>query len=296
MTHKQSKATLAFQACNYALLLLTSLVCLLPFVNLLAVSFSGSTAVNAGIVTFWPVDFTTKSYEYALTGGKFLAALWISVKRVGLGLLVNLSLVVLTAYPMSKTVQQLKGRNAYMLFFVFTMIFYGGMIPVYLLVSQLKLLNTLSALVLPGALPVSHMVIMMNFLRGLPAEIEEAATIDGAGPFLVLFRVVLPLMTPALATISLFIIVGHWNDWFNGMLYMQNPTHYPLQTYLQSLLRSFEDIMKLAGNNYAELLQRMNARTGRAAQLFLGALPVMLIYPLLQKHFTTGLVMGSVKG
>ena len=296
MTHKQSKATLAFQACNYALLLLTSLVCLLPFVNLLAVSFSGSTAVNAGIVTFWPVDFTTKSYEYALTGGKFLAALWISVKRVGLGLLVNLSLVVLTAYPMSKTAQQLKGRNAYMLFFVFTMIFYGGMIPVYLLVSQLKLLNTLSALVLPGALPVSHMVIMMNFLRGLPAEIEEAATIDGAGPFLVLFRVVLPLMTPALATISLFIIVGHWNDWFNGMLYMQNPTHYPLQTYLQSLLRSFEDIMKLAGNNYAELLQRMNARTGRAAQLFLGALPVMLIYPLLQKHFTTGLVMGSVKG
>lgn len=277
-------------------LILTSLICVLPFVNLLAISFSGSTPVNAGKVMFWPKEFTLKSYEFAFENGKFFVALWISVKRVLLGLAINLTMVVLTAYPLSKASSRLMGRNIYMGYFVFTMILSGGIIPTYLLISKLGMLNSLSALVLPGALPVSNMLILMNFLRGLPPEIEEAGIIDGAGPFNLLLRVILPLMKPSLAAVSLFIIVGHWNDWFSGMVYMQDTSLYPLQTYLQSLLKSFEEIMKINGDNYAGLLMMMNARTGRAAQLFLGSLPVMLVYPFLQKHFTKGLVMGSVKG
>jgi putative aldouronate transport system permease protein len=137
---------------------------------------------------------------------------------------------------------------------------------------------------------------MMNFMRGLPDELEESARIDGAGVFSVLFRILLPLLTPSIATVGLFCIVWHWNDWFSGMIYMQSSTMYPLQTYLRTLVVRMDDILRAAKGDYAKILQVMNARTGRAAQLFLGMIPVLAVYPFLQKHFTTGLVVGSVKG
>ena len=176
------------------------------------------------------------------------------------------------------------------------MIVSGGLIPTYLLVTQLGLLNSLWALVLPYALPVFSMIVLMNFIRGLPEELEEAALIDGANPMTVLFRVLLPLLTPALATVGLFSMVGHWNDWFSGLIYMQNTINYPLQTYLQMLLRNFEQIIRTSQGDFAQIIRLMDVRTGRAAQLFLGAIPIMLIYPFLQRYFTTGLVLGSVKG
>lgn len=285
-----------FPFINYCILIAAALTCVLPFVNLLAISFSGSTAVAAGHVTFWPIDFTLGSYEFALKGGKFFTALGISVLRVIVGVSINLLLMILTAYPLSKTKDKVAGRGIYMTFFIITMLINGGMIPTYLLITNLGMLDSIWALVLPGALPVYNMVILMNFMRSLPEEMEEAAMIDGAGPYRILFSIMLPVLKPALATVGLFCIVGHWNDWFSGMIYMQTPEHYPLQTYLQSLLRNFENIMRMASADYVKLLGMMNARTGRAAQLFLGALPVMLVYPFLQKYFTTGLVLGSVKG
>ncbi len=281
---------------NYCILGLLSLTCILPFLHLLAVSFSSSAAVSAGEVGFIPVDFTLYSYEFALKGGKFFAALWVSVKRVILGVLVNLVLMILTAYPLSKSKERVSGRNVYMTFFVITMLINGGLIPSYLVVTKLGLKNSIWSLILPGALPVYNMIILMNFMRGLPEEIEEAAMIDGAGPFRVLLQITLPVLKPALATVGLFSIVGHWNDWFSGMIYMNTPADYPLQTYLQTLLASFEQLMQKSGTDYTKLLSMMNARTGRAAQLFLGAIPIMLIYPFLQKYFTKGLVIGSVKG
>ena len=245
---------------------------------------------------FVPIDFTTAAYEFALRGGKFTDALWVSVKRVVLGTAVNMVLMVLTAFPLAHTKEKLAGRNIYMAFFVVTMIIGGGLIPTYILVVNLGLLNSIWALILPGALPVYNMVIMMNFMRGLPEEIEDAALIDGADVFQTLFRIILPLLTPSLATVGLFSIVGHWNEWFSGLIYMQNSNMYPLQTYLQTLIRDFEEILRMAQGDYALLLSMMNARTGRAAQLFLAALPVLAIYPFLQKYFTSGLVLGSVKG
>ena len=292
----KSKARKIFLVFDIVILSLLSLTCILPFVNLLAVSFSGSTAVAAGKVAFWPVDFTTYSYEFALKGGKFFKALLISIERVVLGVGVNLILMIITAYPLSKSKEKLKGRNIYMIFFVITMLINGGLIPTYLLVVKLGLKNSIWSLILPGALPVYNMIILMNFMRNMPAEIEEAAMIDGAGVFRILVQIILPLLKPALATVGLFCMVSHWNDWFGGMIYMNKPDDYPLQTYLQTLLQSFEQIMQKSSNDYASLLSMMNVRTGRAAQMFLGALPIMLVYPFLQKYFTQGLVLGSVKG
>lgn len=291
-----SPARKAFMAFNVIVLTLVSLTCILPFVHLLALSFSSSSAVAAGRVGFVPIDFTLAAYEFALRGGKFTAALWVSIQRVVLGTAVNMVLMVLTAFPLAHSREKLAGRNIYMAFFVVTMIISGGLIPTYILVVNLGLLNSIWALILPGALPVYNMVIMMNFMRGLPEEIEDAALIDGADVFQTLFRIILPLLTPSLATVGLFSIVGHWNEWFSGLIYMQNSSLYPLQTYLQTLIRDFEEILRMAQGDYALLLSMMNARTGRAAQLFLAALPVLAIYPFLQKYFTSGLVLGSVKG
>ena len=293
----KTRANRIFHFVNIFILAVVSLLCVLPFINLLAISFSDSAAVAAGAVGFTPVDFTLSAYEYALKGGKFIRALFISFERVFLGVGLNLILMVLTAYPLSKTRKKVAGRNIYMVYFVITMLVSGGMIPTYLVVTGLGLKDTIWALILPGALPVYNMVILMNFMRGIPEEIEEAAAIDGASPFQILTRVLLPILNPALATVGLLCFVTHWNDWFSGMIYMNNPDNYPLQTYLQSLLQNFEQLLRTqSSQDIQALLAQMDARTGRAAQLFLGAIPVMVIYPFLQKYFTKGLVLGSVKG
>ena len=269
--------------------------CVLPFVHLLAVSFSSSSAVAAGRVGFLPVEFTTASYEYVISGGRFLRAMAISLERVFWGTLLNLLLMILTAYPLSKP--ELIGRKFFVVFFVITMLIGGGMIPTYLLVSNLGLKDTIWSLILPGALPVYNMIILMNFIRGLPHELEEAASIDGANAFQTLWMIIFPLLGPSLATVGLFSMVNHWNDWFNGLIYMSEPLNYPLQTYLQTLLVDFEQLLQSGSSGDIQaILSKMSARTGRAAQLFLGALPIMMVYPFLQKHFTKGLTIGSVKG
>ncbi len=276
-------------------LLIAAMSCLLPFIHLFAISLSSSSAVAAGNVIFWPVDFSAYSYEFALRNGKFMHAMFISFKLVLLGTAVNMVLCVLTAYPLSKTKEKFMGRNIYMAYFFITCLIGGGLIPTYLVVVKAGLKDSLWALILPGALPVFNMIILMNFIRGLPAELEEAAEIDGANKIQILVKIMLPLLKPSLATISLFSVVGHWNNWFGGMIYMNDPANYPLQTYMQTLLVSFEELM-MKNTDYAQMLAHMNARTGRAAQLFLGAIPIIVIYPFLQKYFTQGMTIGSVKG
>jgi putative aldouronate transport system permease protein len=295
MIEYKSKSRTAFLIFNYTFLTIVGVSCLLPFIHLLALSFSSSGMVAAGKVTFFPRDFTLAAYEYAFKGGKFLAAFWVSIKRVVIGVSLNLFLITTVAYPLSRSKSKFSWRGFYSVFFLITMIFNGGIIPTYIVVNKVGIMDTIWALVLPTGLPVFSMIILMNFIRGLPDEIEESAYIDGAGIFQILLRIVLPLLKPSLATVGLFSIVYHWNDWFAGLVYMDS-SNYPLQTYLMSLVRNFEEIIRMALGDYAQLLAMMNVRTGRAAQLFLGALPVLAIYPFLQKYFTTGLVLGSVKG
>jgi putative aldouronate transport system permease protein len=294
--HHKSKGQKIFNVFNYIFIIFICLTCILPLLNTLAISFSSPKFVSAGKVMFLPKGFTLMSYQFAIENGKFLRAFGVSVIRCILGVSINLFMMVTTAYPLSKTTQRFGARNFYTIFYVITMLFGGGLIPYYILVNNLGLMNSIWSLVLPLSVPVYSMVILMNFIRNLPPEMEEAAMMDGAGHFRILFSILLPVLKPALATVGLFAFVYHWNDWFTGALFMNDPRNYPLQTYLQTLLTNFRDMLKQSGSDYYTLLSRMNEQTGRAAQLFLGLVPILIVYPFLQKHFTKGLIVGSVKG
>lgn len=285
-----------FSVFNYIFVTLVCLTCALPIIHILAISFSAPAYVAGGRVTLLPIEFTTEAYVFAFAAGRFVRAFWISVQRTVLGAGINMILMITVAYPLSKSTERFSARNIYMCFFALTMLFGGGLVPFYILMVNLGLLDSIWALVLPGGLPVFSMLILMNFIRNLPGELEEAAMIDGAGHFTALIRILLPVLKPALATVGLFAIVFHWNEWFHGMIFMNDPLNYPLQTYLQALTANFQAIMRQVGADHTQLVGRVNEQTGRAAQLFLAMLPVLIVYPFLQKYFTKGLVIGSVKG
>jgi len=211
--------------------------------------------------------------------------------------LLNLLFTVITAYPLSKEPFEFKLRNFYVWFFVITMLISGGLIPYYLVIKTLSLMDTIWVLTVPGAFSIWYTIIMLNFFKGLPKELEEAAFIDGAGYLTTLWKVILPLSAPSLATITLFCIVGHWNSWFDGLLYMNRPDNYPLQSYLQTM--NIDPVTLLRNITDPETVARFlgtSKKTLRAAQLFIAAVPVLVSYPFLQKYFTKGLVLGSVKG
>ncbi|GAK38395.1 carbohydrate ABC transporter permease [Paenibacillus urinalis] len=295
--HHTTKAYRCFIIFNYVILTILALLCLFPIVNILAISFSSSEAVKAGSVTFWPVDFTLSSYQYILEHKQFLNSFGTSLLRVVLGVLVNLVCTILVAYPLSKEADKFRSRTVYAWIFVFTMLFSGGLIPGYLIVKEAGLLDSIWALILPGAVPIFNVLLMLNFFRGLPKELEEASWRDGAGHLRTLWSVYLPISLPSIATVTLFALVGHWNAWFDGMIYMKSPDHYPLATYLQSMLQQVQTISTDSMTfEDAALLNQISDRTTQASQIFLSVIPILLIYPFLQRYFVHGLVVGSVKG
>jgi len=282
-----------FIAGNYAFLIALSVSCLFPLVHVLAISFSSSAAASAGKVVLWPVDFTLASYEFILQNDAFIRAFGVTLQRVALGFSLNLALTLLCAYPLSREQKHFRYRTAYAWYFVITILFGGGLIPWYLTVKETGLLDSVWALVIPGAVPVFNVILMLNFIRGLPAEISESAFMDGAGHWTVLWRIVVPLSMPVIATVSLFTLVGHWNAWFDGLILMNFPERYPLSTYLQLMVIS-SSTLNFSGVSLREVAE-ISQRTTRAAQIFLGALPILLVYPFLQRFFVKGIVLGSVK-
>ncbi len=284
------------KAVIYVIVFLLGLICLLPLLNILAISFSSSDAAAANIVGFVPVKFTTAAYEKILEDQQFWRSFGISVIRVVLQLVLNLVLLVLMAYPLSKTEREFKGRNIYMGLLIFAMLFSGGMIPSYLVVKNLGLINTVWSLVLPGAVPVFSVIMVMNFFIGVPKSLGEAAVIDGATPLQVLTKVYIPCSKPVIATVALFSIVGSWNDFFGGLIYMTRVANYPLQTYIQSLSINLEDILN-SGGSLSTLVNAMEVskQNLNAAKIVVSVVPLLLIYPVLQKYLITGIVMGSVK-
>ncbi|MBO9607885.1 MAG: carbohydrate ABC transporter permease [Paenibacillaceae bacterium] len=283
-----------FAGANYLFLAVLAAVCLMPLISVLAVSFSEASAITSGQVKLWPVGFTFRSYSFVATKDAFLRSMLISLERVGIGTTLNMLLTVLVAYPLSKERAQFRFRTMYAWVFVFTMLFSGGLIPTYIVVKELGLLDSIWALVLPGALPIFNAILLLNFFRGLPKELIDASLIDGAGQWQTLWRIVLPLSMPALATITLFSVVGHWNEWFNGLIYMNAPEHYPLASYLQTVIIQ-RDLSLLVDPQQFKLMTEMSDRGLKAAQIFLGAVPVFVLYPFLQRYFMSGIVMGSVK-
>lgn len=278
--------------CIWAILLLLTALCILPLLNMVSISFSDRVAAQANEVGLLPVNFNVSAYQVLLGDAQFWRSFMISVERVVLGTSLNLLLTVLLAYPLSKNKREFNARNIYMNLLIFAMLFSGGMIPAFLVVKELGLIDTIWALVLPGAVPIFNVILLMNFFKSIPASLEEAAIMDGATKLKVLFKVYLPISLPALATISLFSIVGHWNDYFSGLLYMNSVSNYPLQTYIQQLNI---DATKITDVSQLKALASLSNQTLNAAKIVVSTIPVLLIYPFLQKYFTTGLVIGSVK-
>lgn len=290
MYHK-TRGYKMFSTFNYILLALTALLCLLPLIHTLALSFSGRAAANANIVGLWPVDFTFDAYNKTLENPNFLNSIWISVQRTALGTSIGMLLIFLAAYPLSKDNRIFKSRSIYSWFFIITMLFNGGLVPNYIVVQKLGLMNTMWALILPIAVNVWLLVLMLNFFRNVPKELEEAAFMDGAGQLRILFRIYLPISMPAVATLSLFMMVFHWNSWFDGLIYLTQADKYPLSTFLHTILVQIDSSQLSSGREMKDI----SNRTVKAAQIFIGALPILLVYPFLQKYFVKGIVLGSVK-
>ena len=276
----------------WLIVILMTLCCLLPLLNTLAISFSNNSAVNANQVGILPVGFTLSSYKKLLEDNQFWRSAWISVLRVVLGTGLNMLMMILLAYPLSKSKNRFASRDIYMKLVIFAMLFNGGLIPGYIIVSKLHLLNTIWALVLPGAVPVFNVILLMNFMKGLPEALEEAAVIDGASEWTILTRVVLPISKPGLATVALFCIVNHWNDYFQGLIYMRTPSKYPLQTYIQQLTI---DVSQIADPQQLIYYMTISTRTLNAAKIVVATVPLLVIYPFLQRYFVTGIVIGAVK-
>lgn len=286
-----------FTVLNYVFLSLLSFSCIAPILHLLALSFSSKGPAMAGEVVFWPVDFTLLPYEFIIKKPDFLQALVITLKRLVLGIPVNMFLIVLCAYPLSQEHKAFRFRTAYVWYFVITMLFSGGLIPLYMTVKATGMIDNILALIIPGAVPVFSVILVVNFFRGLPRELQESAFMDGAGHWKILWKIYVPTSLPVMATVGLFTAVSHWNSWFDGLIFMNSPKNYPLQSYLQTILINVTMIIGSAGNKDAwRLLAAVSDQTAKAAQIFLGALPILLVYPFLQKYFIKGIVLGSVKG
>ncbi|CAG5082663.1 Protein lplC [Thermobacillus xylanilyticus] len=281
-----------FSVFNTAFLSALAVICVIPLLHVLAVSLSSKAAADGNLVGLWPVDFSLEAYKATINNPYFLGSVWISVMRTVLGTALILLVTVLAAYPLSKETREFRGRPVYAWAFVFTMIFNGGLVPFYILILKLGLMNKFAVLIIPAMVNVWLIVLMMNFFRGVPRALEEAAFIDGASHFGVLFRIYLPLSLPALATLGLFAGVWHWNSWFDGLLYLSRKEDYPLATYLQTVIVS-RDMSSM--NFTIEEMELLSQKTINAAQIFIGALPVLLVYPFLQRYFIKGLVLGSVK-
>lgn len=293
----ERKKMTGFHIVNGILLGLLVVVCILPILHVVALSFSNRLDAVSGNVTFFPKGFTLEAYRYVLEDQQFWASLRVTLLRVAIGVPVNILLVVLTAYPLSKANSRFHGRTFFSWFFIISTLFSGGMIPTYIVINKLGLLNSIWALTLPGAMNVGYMIIMMNFFRGVPSELEDAAIIDGANQLQILFKVYLPMCLSALATIVLFAVVVNWNCWMDGYLYMNSPEKYPLQTYLATtLMQSKANVEALMTPEQLARMAQVSNKTIEAAQILLAALPIMCLYPFLQKYYTKGIINGSIKG
>lgn len=285
-----------FLAVDVIVILLLCLICMVPLLNLLAYSFSASQPIIENKVFLWPKEFTLKAYQYVLDSKEFWSSVSVSAKRVLLGVPLNTLLTILVAYPLSKDERQFKARKYYVAYMLTVMLFNGGLMPTYYIVSKTKLIDTVWALIIPGAVPIFNCIVLMNFFRGIPSELEESAKLDGASQWQILWRIFIPISKPSLATIILFSLINHWNSWFDGLIYSNHTTNYPLQSYLQTLVTSTTEILAQGDVKAIARLVDINDTNMKAAQIFISVIPLMLIYPFLQKYFTTGLTMGSVKG
>ncbi|TNJ61889.1 carbohydrate ABC transporter permease [Paenibacillus hemerocallicola] len=284
-----------FTVFNYTFFILLAITTIFPFLNLIAKSLSSEAAVISGSVTVLPVDFQLGTYKYVVQNSMFLNAFKVSLIVTVCGTLLALFMTTLAAYPLSKP--RLRGRKWFILMYIFTMLFSGGLIPTYLLMQQLHLIDKLPVLFIPAMVSVYNMLIIKNYFESLPESLEESAKLDGASNMTILWRIMLPLSLPVLATIGLFFAVQFWNDYFASLIYINSAHLKPLQLYLKELFVSSSDVFLRAGGEVnVDAAMNVSPQAIQAASIILATLPILLVYPFLQKYFVKGVLVGSVKG
>jgi ABC-type sugar transport system, permease component len=280
-----------FDSIIFIVILLSVLVCLLPFIHEIALSFSSNEAAIARKVLLWPVQFNFDAYTKVFTDKAMLTSLWVTIKMTVIFTLLGMLLTICTAYPLTK--QRLKGRKALSMIFIFTMYFSGGIIPDYLLVNNLKMLNTEWSLILPLAFSAYNMIIMKNFFANIPESLEESARLDGCTDFGILTRIVLPLSGPVLATIGLFLAVGRWNAYQDALFYITKPKLYPLQLKLYMIVSASQSTETLNDSSNSITLA---PEVLKAACIMFATVPILVVYPWVQRYFVSGVMIGAVKG
>jgi putative aldouronate transport system permease protein len=278
-----------FTAVVYIVMFIVLLACTLPFLYIIAMSFSSSDAILKGKVSLFPVDFSVEAYRQIFAYPHFFRAYKNTILYTVCGTTISLVLMVLFAYPLSKT--RLKGQKFVMKLVVFSMFFSGGMIPNYLLISSLGLTGTVFAMILPFAINQFNLIILVNFFKSIPEELEEAARIDGLNYFGILIQILLPLSTAALATIGLYTAVFFWNDWFYGLIYL-NSELFPVMLLLRNIVNGTTMVGEAGGVGDKASV----AIAVKSAVILTSTLPIILLYPFLQKYFVKGMLVGAVKG
>lgn len=289
----KSAAGVTFDAANYIVLSLFGLAAVLPFVYVIAGSFASDAELTSRAVFFIPTTFTLNAYKFIFSTDTIMRSIGVSVYITVIGTLVNLFFTVTMAYSLAK--RGLYGRNLVLNLVIFSMLFGGGMIPTYLVVKELNLLDSLWALMLPGAISAFNLIIVKNFFQEIPKEIEEAGRIDGCSELGLLGRIVLPLSMPVLATFTLFYAVGHWNDFFAALLYINDPEKWPLQVMLRQIVLLSQAAAGDLNSMDPNFVQPPD-QSIKMAVIVVGTVPILCVYPFLQKHFAKGVLLGSVKG
>jgi putative aldouronate transport system permease protein len=280
-----------FDIVVFIIILISVVVCITPFLNVIAVSFSSNTAVISQKVTIYPIDFNTQAYQTVFSDWSMVYSLIYSIILTVVFTVLSMATTILAAYPLTK--KRLKGRNVFLMLMLITMYFSGGIIPDYILVKNLNLLNNVWSLILPGLMSVYNMIILKSFFQGIPGSLEEAAALDGCNDFMILTRIILPLSVPAIATLSLFYAVGRWNGFQDALFYINKPDLYPIQLKLYQIIsisQSFDSQMEgiAAVNVTPEAL--------KGASVVFATVPILVVYPWLQKYFVSGVMIGAVKG
>jgi putative aldouronate transport system permease protein len=249
-----------------------------------------------GGVYFWPRDITFDSYNQILKDTEIMNGIWVTVKRTVIGAPLSVLVITMLAYPLSR--RNLMGRKGWNLYFIFTMYFGGGLIPYYMVLKALNMIDTFSVFILPGLMNVFYMIIVRTFMEGLPGEIEESAKVDGANDLMIFFRIVLPLTTPVLATVGLFQAISHWNSWFDSYAFTYSSDLKTLQAVLVKILSQFQTGGMVSQSQMLANSAKRNAvssDTIRMAATMVATLPIVLVYPFLQKYFVKGMTLGAVK-
>ena len=280
---------------NYTMLGIFSLAALYPLWYVIVSSFSSSRAITAGEVSLWPVEFNTRAYLRLFDDGQLFVSMGNTIVVTLVGTLLNMVLTTLAAYPLSR--KRLKGRNYLLMFIIFTMLFTSGVIPNFILVKSLGLMNSYWSLWLPALISTYNMFVMKSFMEGLPEEIEESAAIDGAGDWRILVQIILPLCKPIMAALSLFYAVSWWNSYFNVLLYITKSTLQTLTLKLYQMILQVNQSLLNQGTGSEGVDQVMLTPEGiKAAAIVIAVTPILIVYPILQKHFVKGVLIGSVKG